>query len=166
MATFGRNIVLIQNSEVDAFINGLVFWIKFFNKESISVAWQWFYNCKRFKADLLRLKNLDNMYTLRPYDIMKTSQTIVHSPTNTKMPYFQRFHHSVCYMVTNCSRYFFADLNQFSPNQQGFVQGRHSQGTFISCNAPNAKPGNILITCYRCILKSVLNLENSSPYVT
>lgn len=34
----------------------------------------------------------------------------------------------------------FGYLNQFSPNQQGFVTAELSQGTFISCKAPNAKP--------------------------
>lgn len=35
----------------------------------------------------------------------------------------------------------FGFLNQFSPNQQGFVQAQNNQGMFLNCIPPTAKPG-------------------------
>lgn len=57
----------------------------------------------------------------------------------------------------------FGYLKQFSPNQQGFVQGRQSLGTFISCNAPNAKPA-LSYTWYKDDIHSFIRPELNNFY--
>ena len=35
---------------------------------------------------------------------------------------------------------YITDLNEFSPNQRGFVVGLLNKGTYINCNPPSYKP--------------------------
>ncbi|XP_060587975.1 contactin-like [Ruditapes philippinarum] len=57
----------------------------------------------------------------------------------------------------------FGYLNQFSPNRQGFVQGKLSQGTFISCKAPNSKPA-LSYTWYKDNIRSFIRPELNKYY--
>ncbi|KAL4235250.1 hypothetical protein ACF0H5_006888 [Mactra antiquata] len=57
----------------------------------------------------------------------------------------------------------FGYLTGFSPNQQGFVQAKQSQGTFISCNPPNAKP-DLFYTWYKDNIRDVIRPELNKYY--